>query len=319
MAKMTMKDCPSPDRWHAAAGIVCMIFLVSLSAHAEPVLHEPFDYPTNETIDGKPVSSGTGLAGNWAGTTKENGTTGNFGLTTVKASSKDLDYGTLPRSGGQLQIAGAANMVAQVDTAALKNAGLLADGATLWISFLLRASEGSGTNHQQSFAFGTDEILADQFAQKMTNAGSGVGISFNRGKKLNIAYWDKGARKASENDTARVEATHLVVLAITWGPSSETIQLYRPGTDLAQPDPAETVTTTGNLDQSTFDTITYSHRGTGAFDEIDEIRFGSSYTDVVPGGTAPSSPGTAPSSPGTVPKQPEAPDRKEPEKQKSYA
>ena len=68
--------------------------------------------------------------------------------------------------------------------------------------------------------------------------------------------------------------------------SNDTLNFYLPGTDLAMGSVMHT--TSAVLDQSAFDTITFSAKAAGK--AIDEIRFGATYDDVIgkviKGGTA---------------------------------
>ena len=82
----------------------------------------------------------------------------------------------------------------------------------------------------------------------------------------------------------------LVVAKITWGASSDTIEIYLPKEDMVLPDTPSSVLTL-NVDQSAFDTLTFSRNGVPL---LDEIRIGASYHSVLQGTVAMAADVTAP-------------------------
>ncbi|MCH7229186.1 hypothetical protein, partial [Haloferula sp. A504] len=66
--------------------------------------------------------------------------------------------------------------------------------------------------------------------------------------------------------------------------ATDTINIYLPDAALNQG--SVVASNTATLDQTAFDTVTFATKGDGAY-AVDEIRFGTTYADVVPGAVVP--------------------------------
>jgi hypothetical protein len=189
----------------------------------------------------------------------------------------------------------------------LGDAGLLADGSTLWFSFIADFTGQNVTNTVYHFALGTDDLHWDPTYgswDPMANDGQGVGVTFPRdwyhddeigwtGRAYaRVAYWHDdgedpsnglGEIHRSGNGTLALngtdEARALIVGKVDWTSSGETITLYAPDGSLVMGAPVISLTTPINLDNENFDTLSVLFKNGPA---IDEIRFGATYEDVTP-------------------------------------
>ena len=232
------------------------------------VIYEPFAGATGP-LNGQ--AAGTGLSGTWGGNDQINVTAGS------------LSFGSLLTSGNHVEPTGISpdwwNNGAGVNCGTtLSNFGLLAPGAELWFSCLVKStSDGSRTY----FCLG--DTAADGWG-RMGNAG-GVGFQMDHGTVY--AYPGNWAGGWGGPKAAIPDGVNLIVGKITWGPDSSTsgsISIYLPGTDLALPaTAASTQSTDVKFDPSTFNTISFANgQGSTTTAVIDEIRFGARYIDVVP-------------------------------------
>lgn len=263
-------------RWMCAALIGC----ITLQVTAATVIYEPFAQ-TAGSISGK--AGGTGL-NNWA-------VVGTVSVDTTPT----LSYGQLPFSAGQVRVTNGGNIGAYVTTTtALANAGLLDNGATLWVSFLYRKTSGGGANERSGWAFGTERLgLISTAGASMLNSGNGVGM-YSRNNSIQPSVWVGGGGGTQGTGTtfANYGDTVLVVGRIVWGATpgdQETITLWTP--NLANlPDVAGLGTgwsqTMAAVDQTAFDTVSMHQRDSGGDQTYDEIRFGATYNDVIGGARA---------------------------------
>lgn len=253
---------PGDDN-HEAAPPVQRELTVFQTNLAEAVIYEPFDDP-NSTLSGNTV--GKGLAGTWLG----NGA--------VVADS--LNYGNLPAGTGST--ASVNNQNAYVSTGTtLANTGLLDDGASLWFSVLVRTGGDIATNGDLGFALGTDQLNSGNNLP-VANSGQALGFTFKQ-NQIRASHWAPTLNRSSTNsgNGASPDTLSLVVGKITWGDTSETIEIYRPATNLILGNAVSTYTTSANLNQSQFDTVSFSSKSATPAHLFDEIRFGASYESVI--------------------------------------
>jgi hypothetical protein len=253
---------------------------------ARLLVHEPFDYAAGG-LNGKGGTSEIGLGGTWSASTSAN----------VVASS--LAYGNLPVSGGSI---GNLNMGSNnyggkrpLSTTALAEDGLLDDGATLWFSVVMGYGTGGNvTNSRLALALANAGFSTGNYQYYILNdgtqPGSGLGVTLGRfnstnGKVVATQFQSSTAGTSGWNgnvfgnvpiSTIGAGQQRLVVGKITWGAESDTIELYEPDTAMNINLPTSTLTV--NVDQSRFDTITWSR---GDVVTMDEIRFGNSLAAVV--------------------------------------
>ncbi len=241
------------------------------SGSGTAVIHEPFASATG-TLAGK--NAGTGLTGTW-----------NSGGMNVTAGS--LSYGGLITAGNHVVTMATGGNGEVSPGTTLSAAGLLANGAELWFSALVRSV--TGQDQRTYLTLGTG--AADGYDRIGDNdTGSGVGVQLNNGQAYAHGWlgYSIGSGAVRGGAAAVADGVQLVVGKIKWGANgtaNDTISIYLPGTDLALPATAAS-TATMLVDQSTYTTISFAGMNSTAIPEIDEIRFGTSYAAVVPVGAA---------------------------------
>ena len=269
--------------------IATVSITVNASAPVGLALYEPFNYAVGN-LQGKSGASEIGLAGTW---------TAGSQLTTEAPS---LTYGTLPSTGNRVRSVSINSPGGSrpVSPAALANRGLLDNGATLWFSVVMAGYGGydaSGNlfhlalgNNSISYTFPSSYYIPNDGSIP----GSGLGVRLKNkgvyaaqfaatGDPL-IGTYDNTVTGGIINDNPR-----LVVGKITWGAASDSIEIYLPEDDMVLTAPTSVLT--ANVDQSTFDTLTFS-RGSNVL--FDEIRFGATLQSVMQGTVAMSADVTAP-------------------------
>lgn len=265
---------------------------------AIPLVYEPFAY-SGTVLNGVSGTTEVGLTGTW------NATTATLG--------PNLAYGPLvTRGAGIGNLAGGVNHYGgarPVDPTALKDKGLLNDGATLWFSVIVGYDTGGNlTNTRLGFGLANSQFDPANFRYNILNEGaqlgSGLGLTLGRftvggtarnGYVVATQFRDPStgtgfAGNLFGTTTALPIYTvggqsGLIVGKISWGATAsdvDTIELYNPGLDLVLPASPISVLSVV-VDQSTYDTITWA-RGDKVI--MDEIRFGGSYQAVIETGSA---------------------------------
>lgn len=262
--------------------LVSTLVVTSGLSHGALVIYEPFA-DTNATLVGNNPNTapGKGFAGNWTG--------GSFAV-----EGTSLSYGSQTTAGGSARYvnttASNGNIASAVTTltggatpGSLENAGLLADGATLWFSVMHRVAYNL-TDDRASFALSTDGFLSN------TNftAGQGIGFAISNTGNLTARVSTGPSTHVNGANIARftLAPTILIVGKITWG-ATDAVELYLPNTSMELGSVQST--TSAAIDQSLFDTVALFSRqqsdGTLASQKtdmsFDEIRFGSSQADVL--------------------------------------
>ncbi|MBT8044556.1 MAG: PASTA domain-containing protein, partial [Verrucomicrobiae bacterium] len=264
---------------------------VTVNALASPVglaIYEPFDYPVHPAVlNGASGSSEIGLDGTW--------TAGGD----IYTESPGYTYGTLPTNGPKLWSRGYNSPGASrpINPSALAGSGLLDDGATLWFSVLIGCDDTWTRTIDIALAnasFPYRHYILDDGAEP----GTGLGLHFDDKEFRAAQYFDASQGTTSDaklvgdwdGDVAgrmnRYGDLRLVVVKITWGASSDTVEVYLPFEDMQLPsEPSSTLI--ADVDQSKFDVLTFS-RGGDIW--IDEIRFGGTLQSVLQGTAVQSSP-----------------------------
>lgn len=245
----------------------------ALSAHAVTFIYEPFDYTDGASLNGN--SGATGLGAWSAGSDATN----------VINNPDTYNSGSLNVSGGE------SHQLNNNDGSVAVTADMssnLADGTSLWFSIVLAGDLG-GSNYHGGFALGTDGVAGSFNGVNISNSGDALGV-YIKGS-ADATSWVAGAREGqgSGGDALSLSSTpQLLVGRFDWGASSDTITLWTIS-DLSSLPDESTLTagsssthTSSNVDQTLFDTVSYAYRDTTTEGQInDEIRFGSTYNDVV--------------------------------------
>ncbi|MFK7849421.1 MAG: PEP-CTERM sorting domain-containing protein [Akkermansiaceae bacterium] len=234
------------------------------------LIHESFDMPTGPLHN---QSGGLGL-GTW---------TGNGG---GLVSGGSMVYGALPTAGNKYigdPDTGSAGFTESWNNfgTTLSDAGLLNHGGELWFSLVLKPGSGSNDYGFVGLSSAQGNIGAN-FSSVPTGANM-AGIWLQNGSDFEIAHAINGtpaSRNRVQNNLSLNDPT-FAVGKFTWGAdaaSNDLFEIYLPGTDLALPGSAAD-SSTMVIDQSTFDELGVWMRNANS--EVDEIRFGGSYDDVI--------------------------------------
>ena len=227
---------------------IAALLASGMTAQAALLFYESFDYNTGD------LSTESSNTWSDSGTTVESGS---------------LSYGSLTTNGNRVTMSDDSSWIG---TGGAFD-GFMDDGDTLWFSVLVNTR--SSTNPDFGFAIGTDR-LTDSNSVPMANPGDGLGFRVKSG--IRATAWS-GTPSSSGASAYSEGTTILVVGEIIFG-ATDTINLYLPDTDLNQGSVVQTQT--GTFTQSGFDTISFSDKAASPRDQVDEIRFGTSYADVTP-------------------------------------
>ena len=268
------------------------------SADADAVIYDGFDYNVGD-LNGQ-GSTSIGLSGTWSA------------KDTADVAASGLSFGSLAVSGKSVDMVNTSNHFGgsrSINASALKDNDLLEDGATLWFSLIMGYNGGNGTNTTLAFTLANSSFDTSNFRYHIEDEGpqkgSGLGVVMGRsyssqdGETGNVNGrifanqfrdvsegaiglfdndgWVRGNIEPNQPTPLTSTESALVVGKYTWGETSDTLDIYRPDTNLSLGAVISTLTV--DVDQSTFDTLTFA-RGDKVV--MDEIRFGATSADVLP-------------------------------------
>jgi len=172
---------------------------VSATPAQTAVIYEPFDMTSGALLEGQ--KGGLGLDGDWV-------SGGSLGV-----ASASLSFGTLPTFGNSIVRGGGNGPCSIKIGTSLTDAGLMADGAVLWFSFLHKNSDN--INVQPAFILGSDSLTG--YFNEIANGSNGIGARIAaanspRPVTFNAGVYAEGASQA----TLGVSETALIVGKITW-------------------------------------------------------------------------------------------------------
>lgn len=232
----------------------------------DALVYEPFDYPSDanepQSLLGKSGATGTRGEYHYLSDTK---------LERAPAAiGGGLSYGDLPVTGNRGSSHRWSPGCAIALDEVLKKAGLLEDGATLWISYVFYVTKE--IEHRQG---GGTVLLCTEDLKE------GVGFQTGTGEYRTAVLVD-GKLKPVRITSARSETPTLVVGKIVWGKDGENDSFvpYMPGPDLKQPDEHGRASAPFNIDQTKLSLLVLQGEG-----QFDEIRVGPTYESVIGGGT----------------------------------
>ena len=252
--------------------------LLSLGSLSAQVIYEPFDYSTGA------------LAGN-SGATGLDTTTGWFssGSNQQSVTSPGLTFSGLSTTGNKAErtsaSGGAHSGIALNSTA---QTTLTQSDSSIYFTFLVNTARFSEGNENFTFAFGTDSLDTSTGSDggnqaSIASAGDGFGFSIDP----NASNWDfKGYQSVGGTTSlsgtsfniGTTAATYLIAGQIDWvATGNDTLTLYNITDVTSASLPASFAAMTADFDQTQFDTLSFESRQIA---EIDEIRFGTSWSDV---------------------------------------
>jgi hypothetical protein len=271
---------------------MAMLVLTTASANAAVVIEEQFIY---EAAQLDTLNGGTGFDGPWVAT-KSHGRDYQVGITEF-AEPKDLNadaglsFSTLRVAGSALSRYGNAGRAeAHRLLSGASQAALTIDGTTIWFSQLF---QGTPDNRNAMFVLGT-QPFSHTPGYQLAAAGDGFGFT-----TANISLDGTGAAGdgsinaiAFDNSTGAtfvkgtytpdpLTATILIVGKINWKPNGTPDELFLFNVTDLSTEPAESeafASITMDFDQSAFNMLAM-YDGTDSV--TDEIRFGTSFADVM--------------------------------------
>jgi len=266
------------------------ILALAASAQATVLFYEPFDYTGGTAVAG----SGTplGATGPWVQSSGTNmiiapphnphGDGDDFTGLPAGVPGADSSYAAgLAQNENRLKIGLAASVT---DT--------FLDGTTTWMSFVA-INAVNHAHHKPNLAIGDGELLNDR-AKEAEGQAIGGGAHYNdSNRREHASYWYDGdisgtaERYSSGQVLVDYQDQELIVMKIEWGAAGDTVSLLNFDmkdaadwaliTEAAFNTGAVSITSSVNLDQSTFDTLSL-HSSRSSYDEI---RIGTTFADVV--------------------------------------
>ena len=231
----------------------------------DALIYEPFDYPANpgesQSLIGKGGAPGTKGAYVYLSDTK---------LDRAPATlAGGLTYGTLPVTGNRGSTGRwSAEAYIELDDS-LHKAGLLKDGATLWMSYVFHLRE----EPEHRNGGGVVTLRSEDMKE---------GVGFKAGGQYETVVVRDGKVKGVRITGSRKNASILVVGRIVWGKdgADDSFVPFHVGPDLKLPEKHGRAFGAFNIDQSKLSRLVLSGEG-----QFDEIRVGPTFESVVGGGT----------------------------------
>ena len=230
----------------------------------DALIYEPFDYPANpgepQSLIGKGGAPGTRGAYVYLSDKK---------LERAPATlAGGLKYGALPVTGNRGSThRWSADTYIELDDS-LRKAGLLKDGATLWMSYLFHLRDEP--EHRNGGGIVT-----------LRSADMSQGVGFKAGRQYETVVVRDGKLKGVRITGSRKNASILVVGRIIWGKDGkeDSFVPFHVGPDLKLPEKEGRHFGSFNIDQSKLSRLVLSGEG-----QFDEIRVGPTFESVVGGG-----------------------------------
>lgn len=263
------------------------------SARANLLFYEGFDYTAGSDLQG--LGTPLGGSGTWFDTSsltmtvRANGTSVSQNWQGIPGSS------TFTHTGGYLEGDRVDNNEGHIALAPSVTAQFT-DGSVIWMSYVAAATTVTGKNdnhHKPNVAIGQGALLDDK-AEKADGQAVGAGAASNT-ESLSAAYWDDEIVPADSvyeehrsGDTLPRDGKleQLVIAKFVFGASTDTVLIasfaldpYAAPTEADFNAAAVSITSANNLDQATFDTLSFH----GSRSNFDEIRLATTYDEVLVG------------------------------------
>ncbi|MFK7851158.1 MAG: sialate O-acetylesterase [Akkermansiaceae bacterium] len=226
------------------------------------LVYEPFDYPTDAEEPQSPLGKSGAL-----GTTGEYVTLDEKPKHLPKIIAGGLSHGALPVSGNCIQNHKWTKGFAIDLDDGISQAGLLEDGATMWISFLFHIhGKGAGT----------------QISLQSADGKEGIGFA-HKGTTNSFVIEDGTQKDRLFVKGVMADTTYLFVAKMVWGKDGEPDQWlpYFVPEDLKLPEkPGRVFTEPFNIDQSKLSRLMLEG---GEASNVDEIRVGPTFESVTGG------------------------------------
>ncbi|HUV67209.1 MAG TPA: discoidin domain-containing protein, partial [Sedimentisphaerales bacterium] len=283
---------------------LAILLLGSTVVQGRLLLYEPFDYTVGQKVDGQTPPDGMGMIGSWIATDNnadrdqlvvesDGGVDGPGGANDPVPDVKwDGAAANIPQKGHFISIGGNGHVFGHI-TLASSVTDTFVDGSTTWMS-CVSAQTDSPWGYWPLLAIGAGELQEDRGDTAAGQAiGGGAYYQDNRNGLIGAHYWDDEDGNASYEihasaGTVDFYTPQLLVFKITWSDAgNDTVNVYSFDVSAGAPAPTEAAFDAGavwnsaNLGQSQLDTLSYA----GGRFELDEIRIGTTFSDVVSGTT----------------------------------
>ena len=277
---------------------IAFFFGQTITAQAQLIVYEGFEYTADGNLGGQ--AGGTGFAAAWS-TVNGTGPELTIGAGISSADIENTTGPSLATAGGNIMRVNRTNITTSSRVLDPTVVASIADGATLWGSFLYRHGNGNGFLADSSISLASQTTAVNNNHQ-LSVAGDGFGVLFGENNDdVQAVFWDN-SDIADETATTTLTAvsgiaatvdmpiaqprTTLIVFSIEFNPdgTADVMDLYSV-TDISAALPAPFSTTTFDFDQarqSAINTLNIVEAQTG---EFDEIRIGLDLASVLPAGT----------------------------------
>jgi len=237
------------------------------------LVYEPFDYPGSpdkpQSVLGK--SGAIGTKGNYIYTSDQK-------LERAPATlAGGLNYGALPVTGNRGSThRWNTDCYIELD-GSLEEAGLLKDGATLWMSYVFCAGQEVVPGQVQTHRNGGGIVTL-----RTEDMKEGIGFQAS-GRQYETAVFLDGKVQPRRITSTRPNTPILVVGRIIWGKDGENDSFipFHVGPDLKLPEKEGRASVPFNIDQTKLSRLVLSGEG-----QFDEIRVGPTFESVVGGGAS---------------------------------
>ena len=233
------------------------------------LVYEPFNYPARlgELLDLTGKEGPLGTKGSYVYLSEKNPERAPAVL------AKGLSFGDLPVNGNRGSTHGwSAEAYIELDDS-LQKAGLLEDGATLWMSYLIAKEIPSGQEYNKRDGVGTFTLRTEDMQQ-------GIGFDSNGRQYETAVVLDGKVIKRRITSVKGIGAT-LVVARITWGKDGKDdsfVPFTKIKPNLKLPEKEGRHALPFNIDQTKLKRLVISGGG-----QLDEIRIGPTYESVIGG------------------------------------
>lgn len=272
--------------------IPAILFALAGIAPAATWIYEPFDYATSGFTNGDGASlgdgnqtGGLGLEGQW------NSLVNNVEMEVRDEAMTFTDGGgnILPTEGLSIRRSARSGYTNHSRTlSAVTTTALTADNSTMWMSFLYEDEGFSGPDSSLVLA-SESQALANNHS--LSAAGFGVGITIGEGgaNSVEAAFYNNSVtptrvESGFSPDGPNENTTFLLAAKVNWNPDGTPDEIFVFNITDITTEPSEGSALASNsfdftlAQQQSLDTLNI---GETQIDAFDEIRFGTSFADVV--------------------------------------
>ncbi len=267
----------------APIGIVCCGPVST--ALGELLLHEPFAYASGQDLTGL-GNVGSGMTGTW---TAVGNISDVFVLDGTGAEIWDGQLQNLATSGNFAGLSVPTGDHIHTDRQMASSVtDSFVDGSTTWLSVAFARANSAGAHFKPMVAIGADRLSTDR-GNTAKGPAIGAGALYND-QAIRAQYWlDEDAsgtdKRHASGTTLGSSNEQIIVAKIEWGSGGSddtiTVRRFNDGDTLSETtfDSGPLSSISADLDQSTFDTISFA----GSRYHFDEVRLATTFDEVISG------------------------------------